>query len=176
VPPVERRDASGAGFLTLSRRGGGTGDCLFMNKPAQALLENQIDFDLVPADVFARPEKFNASFDGLLHINGETYRAMVVPYAEFLTRATAVFAVKAQQAGFLVLFIQGLPSGISDEADHAVSGGLFNELKPCRVVLLADLAATLERALADMPNPFGPPAGAPPSPTGIIGPAEIFFS
>jgi hypothetical protein len=111
-----------------------------MNKPAQALLENQIDFDLVPADVFARPEKFNASFDGLLHINGETYRAMVVPYAEFLTRATAVFAVKAQQAGFLVLFIQGLPSGISDEADHAVSGRLLDELKACRVVPLAELA------------------------------------
>ena len=120
-----------------------TGGCMFMNKPARALLEHQIDFDIVPADVFARPEKFDASFDGQLRINGETYRALVIPYAEYLTRATAEFAARAQRAGFPVLFVEGLPSGISDEAGPTAAIQLLDGLKACRVVALADLSAAL---------------------------------
>ena len=136
-----------------------TGDSMFLNQPARELLEHQIDFDIVPADVFARPEKFNASFGEQLRINGETYRALVVPYAEYLTRATAEFAARAQQTGFPVLFINGLPSGISDEADPATAAQLLDGLKACRVVPLAGLAAALrEDGIWDiaLSTPFAP--------------------
>jgi hypothetical protein len=120
-----------------------TGDCMFMNKPARELLEHQIDFDIVPSDVFARPEKFNSSFDGQLHISDETYRALVIPYAEYLTKATAEFAARAHRAGFPVLFVQGLPSGICDEVDLAAAQHLLDSLKGCSVVPLDGLATTL---------------------------------
>jgi len=122
-----------------------TGEHMFLQKPARQLLEHQIDFDIVPADVFADPERYNADLDGELRVNGETYRAFVVPYAEFITRAVAEFAARASRAGFHVLFVDGLPDGICD-APTAESATLVDELGSCQVVRLQDLARTLRDA------------------------------
>ncbi len=127
-----------------------TGGHMFLQKPARQLLEHQIDFDVVPSDVFADPERYRTAFDaatpgGALHVNGETYRAFVVPYAEYITRAVAEFAVQAARAGFPVLFVDGLPVGICDGAPGE-SAALIAALGPCRAVRLQDLAQTL-RAL-----------------------------
>ncbi len=47
--------------------------------------------------------------------------------------------------------------------------------QPGKNTLRIEVATTLERALINEPNFFGPPAGSPPAPTGMIGPAVINF-
>jgi len=43
-----------------------TGGHMYMQKPARQLLEHQIEFDILPSDLFAYMAAFNASFDGAL--------------------------------------------------------------------------------------------------------------
>jgi hypothetical protein len=122
-----------------------TGSHMYLQKPARQLLEHQIDFDVVPSDLFADMDTYQASFDGLLKVNGEQYQAFVVPYAEFITQAVAVFAAKAAKAGFPVIFIDGLPGGISDCQSDGESEQLVQRLQQCTVVPLTELANELKR-------------------------------
>ena len=81
------------------------------------LTENQVNFLLIPSDVFEEPETYNTSFDEkekTLRINGTELKALVISGSQFITRAAAEFAIKAEQAGFPVIFTGRLPEGISD--------------------------------------------------------------
>ena len=42
-----------------------SGDYMFFQKPAHWLTRSQIDFDVLPSDVFADMGHFKASFDGI---------------------------------------------------------------------------------------------------------------
>ena len=128
-----------------------TGGYMYLQKPARQLLEHQLDFDIVPSDLFADMEAYHASFDEKLRVNGEEYQVFVIPYAEFITSAVARFAAKASNAGFPVIFIDGLPAGISDCQSDAKSEELLQGLQQCAVVRLAELAEDLKRRdLADI--------------------------
>ena len=117
-----------------------TGDHMYLQEPARELHEHQIDFDILPSDLFADMKRFEASFDEKLHVNGETYETLVVPYAQYITTAMAEFAGKAAKAGFPVVFIDALPEGICDKCDEVAEEKLLAELKECKVVYLEDLA------------------------------------
>jgi hypothetical protein len=120
-----------------------TGEAMFLQKPARALLEAQIDFDILPQDVFADMEKFNASFDGTLHVNGEVYKTLVIPTSQFITAALAEFAGRAAASGFEAVFIDALPEGISDAASAQQAARLLEGVKGCPVAGLKELAAYL---------------------------------
>jgi hypothetical protein len=112
------------------------GPCMFEQYPARRLTENQIDFDIIPADLLAEGQHELAN--GLI-INGERYRALVVPGADYTTANVADFAHRAQAAGFPVLFVGSKPSKLSDSTKPL--GDL-----PGEVVGLEELAAKV-RAL-----------------------------
>lgn len=109
------------------------------DRACRALAEAQIDFDIIPGDLLAE----DYTLDGGLRINGETYRALVIPYAQFLPTAVARFTARAAEAGFPVFFLNALPEGVSD-----------SELPvPCfgEVVPTAQLVPTLQsRGIADV--------------------------
>ena len=122
-----------------------SGKTMFLQKPARELFEGQIDFDILPQDVFADMRKYNAHFDGSLHVNGETYKALVLPYSQFITTALAEYAAKASASGFAVVFIDALPEGICDGASVEKNFRLLEGLKSCSVVRLKELATHLRR-------------------------------
>ncbi len=117
-----------------------SGGYMFDQKVSRQLLEHQIDFDILPSDLFADMDVFNASFDGNLHVNGVTYQTLIVPYAQFVTSAVAEFAGKAAADGFKVIFVDQLPSGIVDSGDKAENDRLMAGLTRCQAVPLGDLA------------------------------------
>jgi len=100
-----------------------SGDYMYLQKPARELMESQIDFDILPPDIFE-------GLDKELHVNGETYQTLIVPYAEYITKAVADFAARSAVE---VIFIDKLPSGICE-------GGVKPDLSACTVVALEDLA------------------------------------
>jgi len=127
------------------------GGHMYMQKPARQLLEHQIDFDILPSDLFADMAAFNASFDGALKVNGEEYRAFVAPYAEFVTKAFAEFAAKAAAVGFTVIFVDALPAGGCDCRSAADGERLVRQLRACAVTPLSGLANELKRrGIADV--------------------------
>lgn len=119
-----------------------TGECMFDEKVACELMEHQVDLDIIPSDVFACPEPFHMEFDGQLHVNQETYRFLVIPYAQFLTEAVAEFVIRASGEGFPVVFVGGYPKGICDVGAEK-SEEILERLRQCPAK-----AGTLER-LAD---------------------------
>jgi len=110
---------------------------MLMQKPARALMENQIDYEILWSDLFTEIERFGTTFDGkTLTINGQDFRAVVVPYTRYVTRDFAAFVDKANKSGFPVLFVEGLPVKYCGE-NEAV------KLDGCRVVTLSELPAVL---------------------------------
>ena len=87
------------------------GPCMLEQYPARRLTENQIDFDIIPADILADGQ--HELDDGLL-VNGERYGALIVPSAAYTTTQVAAFARKAKAAGFPVLFVGKKPAKLSD--------------------------------------------------------------
>ena len=87
--------------------------------------------------------------------------------------ASAVLAIKDAYDAVEV-WVNGHPAGMRICPPYRFDLG--NQVKEGKNTLRIEVATTLERALADMPNPFGPPSGTPPAPTGLIGPAVIVYS
>jgi hypothetical protein len=110
-----------------------TGGAMYLQKPARVLLDNQIDFDILPQDVFAEAGAARLR-DGRLEVNQESYRVLIVPYAEFITRAAADFIRQSLEQNFPVVFINALPSGLCD------SPLPLPDLGQCRVIPLEKLA------------------------------------
>jgi hypothetical protein len=99
------------------------------------LQENQIDFDFVPADLLRDPEAF--ALDKKLHINGESFSALVVPSFDHITEAVLRFTEKALEKGFPVFFADKMP---------AVAGAKENRSPSGTVVPLAGITNALRNA------------------------------
>jgi len=132
------------------------GEAMLSQKPAVQLTENQIDFDIIPADVFAFPEKFNADLSEGLSINGETYKILIIPFAEYITKEVALFAANASEKGFPVVFVDGLPVGISNtsEAESKAVLGKIIMLKPIPLLQLAQHIKSMELNDIELDKPF----------------------
>ncbi len=118
------------------------GEAMRVQVPARDLMEHQIDFEIVPDDLFADFARYDARFDGqTLTVNGVALHALVVPYAAYLPAATARFI--AQVTDFSVLFVGGLPEGVADAADPVESERLMAALRRCTAVEPARLSDML---------------------------------
>lgn len=115
----------------------------FMQKPARELIERQIDFDFLPADVWADDSDYPHSFDGELHVADERYKCLVIPRCERIPAAAARFAADAAERGFAVCFVDALPLGVVG-AGNGESDSLIARLsRSAKVVPLDALAETL---------------------------------
>ena len=81
------------------------GKFMYADKPARYLTEHQLDYDIVPADYLEKAEIRGKTFV----LAKETYPALVVPYAEYLTEKTVSVIARLASAGVPVYFIDGMP-------------------------------------------------------------------
>ena len=114
------------------------GKAMLTQRPARKLAEAQIEYDCIPCDVFANPERYNTRLGNPLRVNTQTYRALVVPQAQFITAEFARAAAALHAAGLPVLFVDGLPEGVCDGDDVLLEG-----LKDCPAVALDRLVEEL---------------------------------
>lgn len=82
----------------------GTGAMMFQ-KPVRELLENQMDCNILPADVLAQAEVR----DGMFSLNGYHYRAFVLPWCRRIPEQAAQFILRAGRGGIPVFAVDGLP-------------------------------------------------------------------
>jgi hypothetical protein len=121
-----------------------TGRHMLMQKPARVLAEHQVDFDIVPHDVFGDRERYRTRLDERLVVNTQEYRALVVPAAQFVTRELAIAVADLRRKSFPVLFIDYLPEGICN-ARGPETPALLESLDRCAVVRLDELVHRLQR-------------------------------
>ena len=111
----------------------------------RTLTQNQINFLIVPADVFGNREESRTVFDKekkLLWINGTECRVLIVSGCEYLTRDSADFVLEAMDAGFPVIFTGRLPKGVADAGDEE-SAAIICRLGDLRAVPVERLGEEL---------------------------------
>jgi hypothetical protein len=115
------------------------GKYMLDQKPAHVLMDNQIDFDVLPSDVFIERIRYKTKLGKLLQVNEQEYKVLIIPYAQYMTENTAKAVIELKKEGFPILFIDDLPTGILD-GDEALLAGLSD----CKVVTLETLASELK--------------------------------
>lgn len=110
------------------------GECMLMQKPARVLADSQIDYDIIPIDVFEQCEEYNTDCSNGLQVNTQQYRMLVVPTAQYIPTVLVEAVSKFHKEGFYVVFIDQLPEGVSDGDDS-----LLEKIKNCTVLSLDNL-------------------------------------
>lgn len=118
-----------------------TGNYMLMQKPAHLLADNQIDYDFIPADVFLEKERYRTKAGSILKIHTQEYKALLIPYAEYISFELAEEVLHLHENGFPVVFLQELPKGIYNGDDS-----ILESLQSCTVVPLEELIEYLKKA------------------------------
>ena len=118
-----------------------TGSNMYLQKPAMQLYDHQIDYDIIPADVFVEIEKYQTKFSDVLQVGRQKYSALIIPEGQFITKETARAVKTLQDSGCLVLFINCLPDGICNGDVE-----LINVIKTTEIVPLQGLVSRLMEA------------------------------
>ncbi|AIQ18513.1 glycoside hydrolase [Paenibacillus sp. FSL H7-0357] len=87
-----------------------SGDYMLFQKPARELMQHQIDFDVVPAELVAHAHVE----DSRLYIHDERFEALVIPYAEALPAQLLMQVQTFTEAGVKIYFVDGLPVRTSE--------------------------------------------------------------
>lgn len=115
------------------------GEAMLYQKPVKELQQNQIDCDVIPADLFAENNPYGATFeDDGIHVSGVHYKILLIPGCEYLPLSVARYIVKEKEHT-ICIFVGQRPKGICEET--AEEPELLETLKKIELVQLTDLAA-----------------------------------
>jgi hypothetical protein len=84
-------------------------DCMFTQKPAKALWDAHIDYDILPLDTLYEDAVVEGSG---LRVNQEIYQCLVVPRAPLLPEKAIAALNRLAAAGLPVIYADGAPAGI----------------------------------------------------------------
>lgn len=117
-----------------------SGDYMLLQKPARELMQNQIDFDILPSDIIISSQ----IIDNKLVVNDEKFTTLVVPYAEALPKELIVKLLDYLREGFKVYFINGLPNRSSEGMDIYKELKELQEHENCKVVEISEIISELK--------------------------------
>lgn len=87
------------------------GDYMSCQKPARILTQHQVDFDIVPTDIFKNNE-YPVDFSNKLCVNKIEYTTLIIPYSQYISHDLYNFIKKNQQTK--IIFIDEYPEGFFD--------------------------------------------------------------
>lgn len=82
-------------------------DTMFFQKPGRKLMESQLDYDVIPADVLR--DGRSSVENGRLVVGKAQYPCLILPYARRMDAETARFVIGAAAQGLKVFVIDALP-------------------------------------------------------------------
>ena len=92
-----------------------TGETMTDDAIGHVLYDHQIDYDIIPQDVFADRDAYRLSIEPhTLKVNTQCYQVLLIPKMQFITKALADAIVELRSKGIPVLFVEGVPEGICD--------------------------------------------------------------
>lgn len=120
-----------------------TGESMFSHKVGHFLADDQIEYDIIPQDVFAEEDRFHTVIEEhFLRVNTQKYKVVIVPGMQFVSLAFAKAAIKMQQSGIHVWFVGRYPEGICDAYGHSE---LIEKLKACKLIDLEQITDEIRR-------------------------------
>ncbi|WP_148411287.1 glycosyl hydrolase [Murimonas intestini] len=91
---------------------GWAGETMLFQKPLRALMEHQIEADIIPFDLLAGTMPVQAEYGRKLIIGSQRYEAVIVPFCEQIPDWAAEELIRLGKAGCPVFFAGGVPEGI----------------------------------------------------------------
>lgn len=91
-----------------------TGEYMLTQKVAKILTQQQIEFNVLPNDVFIEKEKYLTTWKQQLSINNCTYSALIIPESTHIHSATLLSILENADKGTKVIFINQLPISLMD--------------------------------------------------------------
>ncbi|MEK3716673.1 glycoside hydrolase family 2 [Paenibacillus sp. FSL R7-0333] len=113
-----------------------TGDFMLTQKPARVLTQQQIDFHILPNDVFTFKDSFLTVLDNYLHVNGYEYQCLILPYCECISEELAQFIIASANSHLRIICIDALPSKLFNSSNT----DLLNQMSHVEVVKLDELS------------------------------------
>lgn len=115
------------------------GDAMLSQKPCRELMEHQIDFQVIPCDVFEEPLRYHTCYDGGFSVNGNRYKQLIIPYARYLCPSLSKALDQILKAGCQLYFIDAL-------LDRVVGGlELPSCIRQCQVISIGELSSRCSR-------------------------------
>ena len=118
-----------------------------VEQPIRALYDCQIDCHVLPADVFAEPDRYQTRLGTPFSVNGQQYNALIVPGAKYLPRAAADGLAKLAACGLPVLFVNRRPDAVAETGEP-----LPPALASCAVAALNELPEQMTRLNCPAPK------------------------
>ena len=102
------------------------------------LMQNQIDCEVVWCDLLTDLEK-SCMKDGVLQINGESFRVLLVPYAEYLPQVLTERLREFSEEGLSVIFLKDYPKRSYFSREFIPREGMLKSNEETLIPLLENL-------------------------------------
>ncbi len=89
---------------------------------AVKMFDEHIDFDIVSADMLENAEVC----EGKLHIADESFKCLVVPYADHISKKVAFVLQKLAGEGLKILFIDDMPDNFNKKANINLDNNIYS--------------------------------------------------
>lgn len=111
-----------------------TGKFMYAHRVGRQLLDNQINYDYVPQDVFQARNKYKTKIeDGMLKVNTQKYSLVIVPYMQYIRSDFALVLVELQKNQVKIIFINDYPQGICDTGSGEQEQ-LLKNVRECQTI------------------------------------------
>ena len=121
------------------------GDAMLFQKPVRLLLENQIECDIIPADMLETENEYGMVLDHGIKVANQCYKVLVIPYCEYITVRIAGFIEAARMKGVSVCFISSRPTKICESVYEETS--YLNKLQEVPVIELNGLISFIKERI-----------------------------
>lgn len=119
-----------------------SGMTMLDQKITRELMEHQIDFHVIPSDVFEENDRYHTEItDQGLVVNGNCYKTLLIPQSDYIRKEVVDVIEKLQDGGCKVLFVDGEPQTL-------VGGSELPEaVKAAVVIHLEQIADSIEKEI-----------------------------
>ena len=111
------------------------GKTMLFQKPVRTLMENQLDCDIVPADIMDINNCYGAYLENGLKVAGQNYQVLVVPGCEVLPLSIAENLLRLKDH-IKIIFVDEYPERICGNKDN----DLINKIKELECISLGQLS------------------------------------
>ncbi len=136
--------------LIYHGEGDWTGTFMGDEQIGHILFDHQIDYDIIPQDVFADKDGYQTKVETRsLKVNSQEYKAVLVPQMQYITKELADAIVELTDHDIPVYFVGGKPEGLCNTPFTLEGTGddtlLTKVTNSAEIVELTNLVSTLQK-------------------------------
>lgn len=124
-----------------------SGKVMFSHKIGKILADGQVDFDILPQDIFVNMEEYKTNIEkNVLKVNTQTYSLFLVPEMTYITQSLAKGILAMKKANIHVFFINKLPVGLIDiDLPQNKEAELLDQLGTIPTMELGEIADYIQK-------------------------------